>query len=124
MRVAIISRLAFRVLRISTCVSASTSDSSPAGFSLINQPPWPSPLRLPISSIDKQAPRPTNGRSYDFFEIASDAIGEPEQAEIVELDSTVELPSGALAMFRLINPKKKRRYECRWKWANEAEGPE
>ena len=45
------------------------------------------------------------GRQYEYFEIAVYPIGEPEQAEIIEPDSNVELQLGELAMYRQINPK-------------------
>ena len=61
------------------------------------------------------------GRTYDYFEIAGYPIGKPELAQTVVPNAKVELPLGAIATFRLINPDANHRYECRWKWNTEAE---
>jgi hypothetical protein len=60
------------------------------------------------------------GRTYDYFEIAGYPIGKPELAQTVVPNAKVELPFGAIATFRLINPDANHRYECRWKWSEDA----
>lgn len=61
------------------------------------------------------------GREYDYFEISGYPIGSPELAQIIEPDTRVELPIGAIATFRLVNPKADHRYECHWKWSQPSE---
>jgi predicted acylesterase/phospholipase RssA len=61
------------------------------------------------------------GRRYDFFEISGFPIDHPELAKTIVPDTTVDLPLGAIATFRLINPKADHRYECRWKWSEDTE---
>ena len=61
------------------------------------------------------------GRTYDYFEMSSYPVGQPELAKVFVPDTTVELPLGAIAMFRIIDPDPNHRYECRWKWKSESE---
>ena len=56
------------------------------------------------------------GRAYDYFEITSFPLGKPELAQTIVPETSVELPYGSIATFRLINPEDNYRYECRWKW--------
>jgi predicted acylesterase/phospholipase RssA len=56
------------------------------------------------------------GRTYDYFEMSSFPIDAPEAARVFIPDSKIELPLGSIAMFRIIDPDTKYRYECRWKW--------
>ncbi|MCG8584284.1 MAG: patatin-like phospholipase family protein [Pirellulales bacterium] len=57
------------------------------------------------------------GRESGYFEISSYPFDHPEDARVFEADSKIELPLGALAMFRIIDPNPQHRYECRWKWS-------
>ena len=61
------------------------------------------------------------GREYDYFEIIGYPISSPELAQIFEPDSKVELPLGSIATFRFVDPDEDYRYECRWKWSEEAD---
>ena len=61
------------------------------------------------------------GRNYEYFEIIGFPVGQPELAQTIEPDTTVEVPYGSIAMFRMINPEHNYRYECRWKWADGSE---
>jgi hypothetical protein len=61
------------------------------------------------------------GREYDYFEIIGYPISSPELAQIFEPDSKVELPLGSIATFRFVDPDDDYRYECRWKWSEEAD---
>ncbi len=57
------------------------------------------------------------GRKYDYFQLTSYPIGQPELAKIVVPDTTVELPLGSIATFQIIKPPTNYRFECRWRWA-------
>ena len=57
-------------------------------------------------------------RDHKHFEIVRYPIGKFEQAQPVTPDSQVELPIGSIANFRLLNPEKNYRYECRWRWGS------
>ena len=37
----------------------------------------------------------------------------------IDPDTQVELPAGAIATFRIVDPQEEMRYECRWKWTDE-----
>lgn len=58
-------------------------------------------------------------RGYEYFEISGHPIGKPELTESVNPSTKVNLPFGAIATFRLINPEANYRYECRWRWSGQ-----
>jgi hypothetical protein len=59
------------------------------------------------------------GRNITSFEVSGYPIDQPELAQIVAPHSTVQLPFGSIATFRLINPDADCRYECSWTWSDE-----
>jgi len=59
------------------------------------------------------------GRPHDQFELYRFPIDQPDTTEIVQATTTVEVPSGAIATFELINPPDVYRYECRWRWLDD-----
>jgi hypothetical protein len=57
-------------------------------------------------------------RSFESFQVSGYPIDQPELAQIVAPHSTVQLPFGSIATFRLINPDADFRYECSWTWSD------
>jgi predicted acylesterase/phospholipase RssA len=55
-------------------------------------------------------------REYDRFDIVRYPIGNIELAESVSPLAHVELPIGAIATLRFVQPEQNYRYECRWRW--------
>jgi len=62
------------------------------------------------------------GRTHDQFELYRFPLGDPDTMEIVQATNTVEVPSGAIATFEMINPPEGYRYECRWRWLDQEVG--
>jgi len=62
------------------------------------------------------------GRTHDQFELYRFPLGDPDTMEIVQATTTVEVPSGAIATFEMINPPEGFRYECRWRWLDQEVG--
>jgi hypothetical protein len=58
-------------------------------------------------------------RPHDQFGLYRFPIGQPDKMEIVHATTSVEVPTGAIATFQLINPPDGYRYECRWRWLDE-----
>lgn len=61
------------------------------------------------------------GRTHGDFELHRYPLDQPDVVELVEATAAVELPIGSIATFELINPDAGYRYECRWRWLDEAE---
>ena len=59
------------------------------------------------------------GRPHDQFGLYRFPIDQPDKIEIVHATTSVEVPTGAIATFELINPPDGYRYECRWRWIEE-----
>jgi predicted acylesterase/phospholipase RssA len=59
------------------------------------------------------------GRPHDQFGLYRFPIGQPDKMEIVHATTSVEVPTGSIATFELINPPDGYRYECRWRWLDE-----
>lgn len=59
-------------------------------------------------------------RKHDQFILNRFPIDQPDQTEFVEA-TTIVLPIGYIATFELVNPKNNFRYECRWRWLDQAD---
>jgi hypothetical protein len=58
-------------------------------------------------------------RLHDHFALYRFPINQPDKIELVHATTSVEVPTGAIATFELINPPEGYRYECRWRWLEE-----
>ena len=59
------------------------------------------------------------GREYDSFQVSGHPVGQPGETQTVVPHSTVQLPFGSIATFRMINPTARFCYECRWTWTDD-----
>jgi hypothetical protein len=62
---------------------------------------------------------PPRGRLHDRFGLYRYPLNQTDKMEIVHATTSVEVPTGAIATFELINLPEGYRYECRWRWIEE-----